>query len=313
MSRRGELGICLCFLVACGPAIQVEDGGSEDSTSSGPGQAVTTGGPIDTSAGASEDTTEPDDSGEVDSGGPGCTFTCPDPPPPPPPPGSTSGGGTSAECSLLDQDCPEGEKCMPWANDGGPIWNATRCAPLDSDPAQYGESCLVDGSGVSGLDDCALGLMCFNVDPKTNEGECAALCSGAEGDPLASLLCDDPGLSCIVINSVLPICAMECDPVTPTCDSGQACHVSGGGFICGAIPDSAVAEGEPCEGVTGCEAGLMCAYGPAFDCSAEPGQGCCAATCDATSPAPCPGGGDCIPWFPTPAPEGYEHVGVCGA
>lgn len=311
MIRRA--GICVCFLFACGPAIQLEDGGSDDSTGSGPAEEGTSASPIDTGAvdSTSDGATDPDDGGEVDSGGPGCTFTCPDPPPPPPP-GSTGGGGSLLECSLLDQDCPEGEKCMPWANDGGPVWNATRCSPLDFDPAQDGEPCLVNGSNVSGLDTCALGLMCFDVDPRTNEGECAALCSGAEGDPLDTLLCDDPELSCILINDVLPICAMGCDPVVPTCNSGKACHLSGGGFVCGDIPDSAAAEGEPCVGVTGCGAGLMCAYGPAFDCAAEPGQGCCAATCDASSPAPCPGDEACIPWFPDPAPEGYEHVGVCG-
>ncbi len=37
------------------------------------------------------------------------------------------------------QDCPEGEKCMPWANDGGGSWNATRCSPLDPNPSAVGD------------------------------------------------------------------------------------------------------------------------------------------------------------------------------
>jgi len=304
----------LCLLSpACGPAVSLEDGSSEDSTS---GEASdSTGLPpggtsADTTDVGSEDTIDPDEGGEVDSGGPGCTFTCPDPPPPPP--GSTSGGSPALECSLLDQDCPEGEKCMPWANDGGNVWNATRCAPTDNEPGQYGEACLVEGSGVSGIDTCALGLMCFGVDPRTNEGECAALCSGSEGDPFETLLCDDPDLSCILINDVLPLCATECDPVAPACPGNQACYLNGDGFTCADVPDSAAAEGEPCVGVSGCSEGLMCAYGPAFECGAEPGEGCCAATCDTTSVDPCPGN-ECLPWFPEPAPAGYEHIGVCGS
>ena len=39
------------------------------------------------------------------------------------------GGGATNECNQWVQDCPEGEKCMPWANDGGSAWNATRCRP----------------------------------------------------------------------------------------------------------------------------------------------------------------------------------------
>ena len=39
------------------------------------------------------------------------------------------GGGTDIECDLWGQDCPDGEKCMPWANDGGSSWNATKAAP----------------------------------------------------------------------------------------------------------------------------------------------------------------------------------------
>ena len=33
------------------------------------------------------------------------------------------GGGTSIPCDLYTQDCPAGDKCMPWGNDGGgPPW-----------------------------------------------------------------------------------------------------------------------------------------------------------------------------------------------
>ena len=43
-------------------------------------------------------------------------------------------GGTGVfECDLWGQDCPDGEKCMPWASNGG-TWNATRCSPVVDSP-----------------------------------------------------------------------------------------------------------------------------------------------------------------------------------
>src|SRR5690606_38571371 len=40
-------------------------------------------------------------------------------------------GGGGGECDVFAQDCPKGEKCMPWANDGGGSWNATTCSPVE--------------------------------------------------------------------------------------------------------------------------------------------------------------------------------------
>lgn len=34
------------------------------------------------------------------------------------------GGERAFECSTWEEDCPRGEKRMPWANDGGNAWNA---------------------------------------------------------------------------------------------------------------------------------------------------------------------------------------------
>ncbi|MEX1364969.1 MAG: hypothetical protein AB1Z98_17710, partial [Nannocystaceae bacterium] len=67
-----------------------------------------TSGQSDTEDSAEETADEEESSG-------GCSFIgCNDVPPPP-------------QCSLFAQDCPDGEKCMPWANDGGDAWNATIC------------------------------------------------------------------------------------------------------------------------------------------------------------------------------------------
>ena len=91
------------------------------------------------------------------------------------------GGGVSIECSLWAQDCMSGEKCMPWANDGGDEHNATRCSPLAVDPAGPYDPCTVEGSAVSGVDDCDQSSMCWDV--QDLEGFCIPMCQGSENNP----------------------------------------------------------------------------------------------------------------------------------
>ncbi|MGH1344981.1 MAG: vWA domain-containing protein [Nannocystales bacterium] len=140
------------------------------------------------------------------------------------------GGGVSVECSVWDQDCGDGEKCGPWANDGGPLHNATRCVPVAPDPLAPGEPCAVEGSGVSGLDDCDIGVVCYDVVEKTLEGTCVAMCSGPESSPVCP-----KGSWCNITNDgVLALCmpdelcvddgVCQCmcgDGMDPDCKKGQ--------------------------------------------------------------------------------------------
>ncbi|HWB82427.1 MAG TPA: von Willebrand factor type A domain-containing protein [Nannocystaceae bacterium] len=93
------------------------------------------------------------------------------------------GGGVSIECDIWAQDCPEGEKCMPWANDGGPEWNATRCSPLDPMADAPGDQCSVEGSGVSGIDSCEIDAMCWDPNREL-QGTCISFCEGNEANPI---------------------------------------------------------------------------------------------------------------------------------
>jgi Ca-activated chloride channel family protein len=92
------------------------------------------------------------------------------------------GGGVSVECDGWAQDCPAGEKCMPWANDGKMAWNATKCSPLAPDAAMPGEACTVEGSPYSGVDDCDITGMCWEPD-ESLAGTCIAFCAGSEANP----------------------------------------------------------------------------------------------------------------------------------
>ena len=246
----------------------------------------------------------PGESGEEEAGDDSTFIANPD------------GGGVNNECDIWTQDCPEGEKCMPWANDGGGSWNATRCSPLDPNPGQPGDTCTVEGSGVSGIDDCDISNMCWNVDPETNQGTCVPFCEGDEANPL----CSDPDNGCSISNDgTLILCLPFCDPLLQDCTEGEACYPEAGGFICS--PDASGpdlgAYGDPCEFLNVCDPGFWCA-----DAASVPGcagsAGCCSAFCDfseAMADQSCPGfdqGQSCVTfWVEGEAPPGEEDYGLC--
>ena len=215
----------------------------------------------------------------------------------------------SVECTVWAQDCPEGQKCVPWANDGGSSWNGTKCAPIDPEPKAPGEPCVAPEGGVSGVDDCDGASMCWDVDAETKEGTCVAFCQGTEDEPVCA-----PGTHCsITSDGVLILCLPMCDPLLQDCPGDDLCIYSSDGFIC--VLDASGeggAFGDACEYVNACDAGLVC-LNPEYvpDCM---GGGCCSPFCDTTAPNTCPGDGqECIPWFEEgEAPEGYESVGFCG-
>jgi hypothetical protein len=227
------------------------------------------------------------------------------------------GGGVANECDQWTQDCPEGEKCMPWANDGGSAWNGTRCSPIAANAGQVGDECQVEGSGVSGVDNCDLGSMCYYVQPDTNTGICVGMCLGSPDAPQC-----DPGYLCSISNDgVLTLCRLTCDPLLQDCEStGAACLPAAGadGFVC--IVDAsgeAGAAGDPCEYLNACDPGLWCAGATAVPGCAS-AQGCCTEFCDLTDDDPdaaCSLAGEgavCVTWFEEgQAPPTLTHVGAC--
>ncbi len=293
--------------IACGPGITVESGSdASEGSSSGSGPSTTTG-PAPTTTPSSTTTSPPQtgvttdpplDTGEFDTGQPWLDLP--------------------EECSILAQDCPPGFKCMPYASDGGTSWNDTTCVPIVEDPNLPGEPCTVEGNGVSGIDDCDGTSMCWDVDPKTNEGTCVAHCIGDESDPT----CLEPCFGCVIAAaSPLALCLATCDPITQNCGVGEACYPVGSQlFACApdASPEGA-GIGTDCSFTNECPPGLVC-----IDPSIVPGcelagVGCCAPVCPVGGADPCPGllpGTECTPWFPEGPPEEVEgcvvaEPGVC--
>lgn len=237
-----------------------------------------------------------DDFGVPGAGGGGAFIPNPD------------GGGTNVECDLWSQDCPMGEKCMAWANDGGGSWNASRCSPIAENPNQPGDECMVEGSGVSGIDNCDIGSMCFGVNGETNVGTCVEMCSGSPQAPV----CDTPDTTCTISNDgFLILCRPICNPLADECAANEGCYPVGDIMVC--APDASGdggAPGDPCEFINACQPGNFCGTGVP-NCA---GSGCCSPFCQLGDDGPCLDGQVCLPSFPGDAPaECLEDVGQCTA
>lgn len=223
---------------------------------------------------------------------------------------SDGGGGGIKECDVWTQDCLAGEKCMPWADDGGSSWNATKCSPVDANPGLEGDTCTVEGSAVAGIDSCDVGLLCWYFD-ENNMGTCIDMCKGTPDMPTC-----DMGQTCDISNDgVLILCLDTCDPLAQTCPDGQICFFGISDFICDydASGDMGM-YGDPCAYINVCDYGLYCAP-PESVPGCDNGDGCCSSYCNITEPNTCPGmdgGQECVPWFEEgTAPPGQEDIGGC--
>ena len=225
----------------------------------------------------------------------------------------TDGGPGVFDCDLWAQDCPTGEKCMPYASSGG-TWDGARCSPITGS-GQPGDDCTVEGNGASGLDDCDIGSMCWDVDPETNQGNCIALCTGATDNPL----CEDPDTTCVQANGgALNICLPICQPLLQNCPDGNACYPADDGFTCApnAAPDALPYDA--CAFLNVCPEAHFCAnpdIAPSGLCDPA-AQGCCTPFCDLSAETDtCMSDSEdwaCQPWYEDgEAPPAYADVGAC--
>lgn len=322
--RRTSSSILGCLVFGCSVAVLAAGGCTDDrvltedgdgetsvsttlSTSTGSSTSGSSSTSIGTTTAAADDTDDAATTEATTSTSAGSVFL-----------GPADQGGSSFQCDMFTQDCPPGEKCMPWANDGGGAWNATRCSPIAENPAADGEPCHAEGSATSGVDDCERGTMCWDVDPKTLEGVCVDFCVGTYDHPY----CEDPSEVCpITGDGAILVCVPTCNPLQTDCLEGEACYPVGQYWLC--APDASGdlgAYGDPCEFINVCDSGLVC-----LDASTvPPGQpcegaaGCCTEFCDLgdrLGDMQCAGaaeGQTCQAWYDAgTAPPGYEEVGVC--
>jgi hypothetical protein len=289
----------------------VDDGSDTDVDSSGTSVSASTGSSdgdgSTSSADSSSDDSANTDSSSTDSASTGTSSDSSS--------GESSDSTTAGEtegtldCDPFAQDCGPGEKCSAWADDGGDSWNATHCVPIDPAPAQPGEPCTVLGSPVSGVDNCDIGAMCWDVDFDTGMGTCIALCTGSIDDPD----CADASTSCQISNDdSLNLCLPTCNPLLGDCPAGQGCYPGDEAFHCS--PDAsgaAGAQGDECLFVNVCDPGLACVFGDFAGCADDT---CCSQYCDITDLTACTDMGMfCYAWYGMgEAPPGLDFVGVCG-
>ncbi|MCB9568740.1 MAG: hypothetical protein H6710_16250 [Myxococcales bacterium] len=279
--------------------------GCNNLAGSSDGSATTTGDPttttasssgsvgVSTSVGASSGAASTDPTAATSGG----LFTCGDAPP--------------SECDVFAQDCPAGEKCAPFSDGAG--WGEAKCVPVAPDPDMLGEPCTAE-DGHSGVDTCDVGALCFFLDDESGEGHCVSLCGGTPRRPS----CPEGHECWINSEAVLNLCLQLCDPLDALCLPGTVCIPNGlspnrATWICD-DDDSGDggALGDPCDFANSCDQGLACV--PGYRLEGCPSLDCCALLCDTSQPNTCPNDQACVPWYdPDPAPEGYEHVGFCGA
>lgn len=223
----------------------------------------------------------------------------------------TDVGPSPFECDPYSQDCPRGQKCAPWISGDGSQFNALKCVPVVDDPALPGEPCVTEDKG-SGLDDCAQGSVCQNLDDQ-NMGTCVAQCTGTPAEPMCP-----PEMACAQFNGgALDVCVPTCDPLMPDCADGDVCVFTeiGDDFLC--VIDISGAEGQvndPCDFLNACDPGLICTDPVSGKECDQDMFGCCLPYCDLSLPDPdsqCVGMDQvCQPFFEMP-PMGQENIGVC--
>jgi hypothetical protein len=206
-------------------------------------------------------------------------------------------------CDPLAQDCPQGEKCVPYSSEGD-TWDCVKCVPVLGDQAA-GEACSSDGI-VMGTDDCDASSWCFTSE---GEGTCHAFCTGAVDNPECA-----PDSNCWMSNEgAIWVCVPACDPLLQDCEQGTGCYSSGVIFGCVFVPSASLSVGEPCQDLNDCAPGLQCTEAEALPSCA--GEACCTSFCEiGLGDAACDLLPDtvCMPFFEQGmAPAGYEHVGVC--
>jgi hypothetical protein len=211
------------------------------------------------------------------------------------------------DCDPFAQDCPAGEKCVPYSS-WGQDWDAFKCVWVTGDQAT-GEPCTYAGIEEA-TDDCDELSGCWGVQDLEGEtvGTCHAFCMGSADNPQCP-----PGSICKLSGLGVPAyCFPTCDPLAQDCGPGLGCYFSGSDFEC-MVSSQNIPAGEPCGFIHSCAPGLVCLTAEVFP--ACNGASCCGLLCNLDlGDAQCEAtpGTACEPFFDNnTAPPGLEHVGIC--
>ena len=279
--------------VACGPPKAVDDRGNDSTSSDSPDPTDDpTDDPTTSTDPTGPDPTDSDDGPVTTQFVPEGDFIC----------------DCASQCDAYLQDCPEGEKCVPYPSAGGRLPDANKCVPLLGE-LPPGSACTMEDQA-SATDDCdALGICWDRVDGV--HGTCRAFCQGTGDDPI----CPEGEVCFHAYEGSLSVCVPGCDPFLQDCDDGLGCYWSGAAFACAVTLPAALELGEPCGYLTDCNPGLGC-----VDAEQVPGclgAACCSPYCDTSlGDADCAAlpGTTCVAFFEEgQAPPAWETLGLCAA
>lgn len=207
-------------------------------------------------------------------------------------------------CDPWMQDCPNGEKCVPYSNNGGP-WNANKCVTITGE-GQPGDVCTSDGVS-QGTDSCGADSHCWDVMDIDGQlqGVCTTFCQGSPDNPVCG-----PDTACLNANEgSINLCVATCDPLSQDCGSGLGCFWANNDFQC-IFTAGDIMGGEACGFINDCAPGHLCAAADLLpNCN---GSACCTPYCDLTTPECGDPATECSAFFEEgTAPPNYESVGVC--
>ncbi len=228
--------------------------------------------------------------------------------------------GVGAMCSLLQQDCQDGEKCVPFNENGGIFPDGVKCVPETPNADEIGAECLTMGGFGSGEDTCIAGSLCLDLDDD-GFATCVEFCQGPSAE---EAFCLDPDYTCVeLFEPIVPVCFRKCNPLVQDCPSGEGCFMDAPmlgaeGFVCMPLVKNLSPGGgvfpEGCIAMSNCAPGNSCVF--AENVPSCQGVYCCTPWCDLDLPDPCPEYEEtmsCIPWYPQgEAPPNFENVGICG-
>jgi hypothetical protein len=272
---------------ACGPGLLIVDSGDE--TSSNDSTTSSSSSSSETSTSTSTSTSEETDPGES------WVFV------------PEHDVFELHQCDSFAQDCPGGEKCVPYSSTGG-TWDANKCVPVLGDQA-VGEPCTYGGV-VEATDDCDATSHCWDVMDVDGEaiGTCMAFCMGTPDMPE----CPEGSQCLISSDSAINLCIGTCDPILQDCNDGLACFWTYTEFRCVFTTEN-LQPGEPCSFINDCVQGNICIPADVLPSCAN--SACCSPFCDlelGDQPCEVLPGTACVPFFEEgTALPGYEHVGVC--
>lgn len=307
------LGLALVS-VACAPAVSVEGGEAGTDASTGNDTTSTSAVTSGTSAGAgpggsSSDVETTSGTTAFDDGHPWSTSGTDDeggnflPRP--------DVGGIGWKCSVAAQNCPDGEKCVWFALEGGLRRDNAKCIPIDGDVPAFEPCSLPNGIGSDVTDDCGADSYCLEVYGTADHGFCAPFAVGGDCS-------SHPGTQPIFENgSDFPAACLlhPCHPLQDgACEDGMRCMFYPASLYAQAMcwveseptPDPL---GTPCD-YGSCGEGQLCASAEWLPgCDAER---CCAQWCEFPG-GTCDAPGTTCEFLPlwNYGADNYEDLGAC--